>query len=398
MKRLIRSILPQSALNRFYHLPKAILANTIYHFPAKRLKVIGVTGTDGKTTTVNMIYKILKLAGKKASMISTIGACIGGKNYDTGFHVTSPDPFMVQKFAKLAKENGDEYLVMEVTSHALDQYRVWGIKFDVGVITNITHEHLDYHKTKENYIKSKFKLVINTKFAVVNSQIRKLVGISENIITFGLSSGDFNQKQVNLKLKVGGDYNIENALAALAVAFILGINKELAKKALENFEGIAGRMEEVENKRGVKIFIDFAHTPNGLKQALKSLRTQTKGKLISLIGCEGFRDEGKRILMGEIAQKLSDYVIVTALDPRGQLDMINRQIEEGAEKAGALKDKNLFVIDDRQEAIDFAINKLAKRGDIIGIFGKGHERTMNLDGKTEIPWSDKEAATDVLGS
>ena len=137
--------------NIFYHLPKAILANILYGFPTRKLKVIGVTGTDGKTTTVNMIYQILKNAGKKVSMVSTINAVIAGKVYDTGFHVTSPDPFNVQKFAASAVKNDDAYLILEVTSHALDQFRFWGIKFDIGVITNITHEHLDYHKTWKNY-------------------------------------------------------------------------------------------------------------------------------------------------------------------------------------------------------------------------------------------------------
>src|SRR3989344_8322928 len=146
MKSLIRAFLPQWVINYFWHLPKAILANVLYGFPTRNLKVIGVTGTDGKTTTVNMIYQILKSANKKVSMVSTINAFVAGKSYDTGFHVTSPDPFLVQKFSKSAKDYGDEYLVLEVTSHALDQFRFWGIKFEVGVITNITHEHLDYHK------------------------------------------------------------------------------------------------------------------------------------------------------------------------------------------------------------------------------------------------------------
>ena len=375
---MVKRILSQRVINIFYHLPKAILASIYYGFPAGGLKVIGVTGTDGKTTTVNMIYEILKSAGKKVSMVSTINA--------PGLHVTSPDPFAVQKFAKKTKENGDEYLVLEVTSHALDQYRFWGIKFDIGVITNITHEHLDYHKTQENYYRTKLELLRGVKFAILNQGLR---GIKGKIITFGLDEGDFNQKELKLKLKVLGDYNIENALASLSVAFALGIDRKVAQKALERFNGITGRMEEVKNNKGLKIFIDFAHTPNGLESTLKSLRSPA-GKLIALIGCEGDRDAGKRVMMGEIAQRLSDYVIVTAVDPRGQLENINKQIAEGAAKGGAKKDINFFVIDDRKEAIDFAINELAQKGDTIGIFGKGHEVSMNLDGKKEIPWSDRE--------
>lgn len=358
MKKLVRSFLPQWIINYFWHLPKAILANVLYGFPTGGLKVIGVTGTDGKTTTVNMIYQILKAAGKKVSMISTINA--------PGLHVTSPDPFMVQKFAKDVADHGDEYLVLEVTSHGLDQFRFWGIKFEVGVITNITHEHLDYHKTFKNYYHTKLKLLKMAKIPVV-------------------------KKKLKLKLKIPGDYNIENASAAIAVTTALGIDQVLAKKALENFTGLTGRMEEIKNSKGIKIIVDFAHTPNGLEQALKTLRKQTKGKLIVVFGSAGQRDEGKRPLMGEIAKRLADYAVVTAEDPRGELETINKQITQGA-KIGV----NFFVINDRQKAIDFAINKLAGKGDIVGIFGKGHERSMNLDGKKEIPWSDKEAVEKVL--
>lgn len=375
----LRKFVPQKVINYGKHLPAAILANYRFGFPGKKLKVIGVTGTDGKTTTVNMIYQILKSAGKKVSMISTIDA--------PGLHVTSPDPFTIQKFTKQALESGDEYLILEVTSHALDQYRFWGIKFEVGVITNVTHEHLDYHKTFENYLNTKLKLIQDVNFAVLNQGIR---GICGKMTTFGLSEGDFNQRDLNLKLKVPGDYNIENALAAYAVAYVLGIEKTVARKALENFEGLVGRMEEVKNNRGIRAYVDFAHTPNGLEQALKTLRGQTKGKLISIIGAEGQRDIEKRPILGEIAAGLSDFVIVTAVDPRGSLDKINQQIVAGAKKAGAKEQVNLFVVDDRKEAINFAINRLAKRGDVVGIFGKGHEKSINYTGVEE-PWSDIEA-------
>lgn len=402
MKKFIKDILSQEVINNFYHLPKAILANIIYGFPTRKLRVIGVTGTDGKTTTVNMIYQILKAAGKKVSMVSTTGAVVGGKVLDTGFHVTSPDPFSIQKFARQALNNGDEYLVLEVTSHAIDQYRFWGIKFDAGVITNVTHEHLDYHKTFDNYFRTKFKLLKNVKFAIVNIDLNTNVlrswdkCVNCKLITFGIGKGDFNQNDFNLNLKVPGDYNIENALAALGIAFALRIDKKVAQKALESFTGTAGRMEEVENQKGIRIFIDFAHTPNGLEQALKALRLKTSGRLIAVIGAEGDRDIGKRAMMGEIAKNLSNFIVVTAVDPRGQLDNINRQIVAGAEKVGAVKGRNLFIINDREEAINFAINQLSRKGDTVGIFGKGHEVSMNLDGKKEIPWSDLEAVKKAL--
>ncbi len=398
MKELIKKSLSQETINNFYHLPKAVLANILYGFPTKKLKVIGVTGTDGKTTTVNMIYQVLKAAGKKVSMVSTINAVIAGKTLDTGFHVTSPGSFFVEKLARQSVKNEDEYLVLEVTAHAIDQYRFWGIKFDVGVITNVTHEHLDYFKTFENYLKTKLEFLKDVKTAVVSQTVKDVREAGREVITFGFNKGDFNQKDIKLKLKVPGDYNIENALAALGVAFALGIDKKVAQKALENFEGIKGRMEEVKNHRGLKIVIDFAHTPNGLEQVLKTLRHETSGKLIALIGCEGYRDEDKREMMGEIAQKLSNYVVITAVDPRGQLDVINKQIMGGAKKAGGVEGRNFFIVNDRREAINFVVNQLAKMGDTVGIFGKGHEKSMNLDGKKEIPWSDQEAVVSCLES
>lgn len=402
MKNLIKSILSQEFINNFYHLPKAVLANIVYGFPARGLKIVGITGTDGKTTTTNMVYQILKAAGKKTAMISTVSAAAGNNKYDTGFHVTSPDPFMVQRLAKAAKESGDEYLVLEVTSHALDQYRFWGVRFDVGIITNITHEHLDYHKSFQNYARTKFKLLQGVKTAVINQsvrgfrELRDFEGDGADIITFGLSQGDFNQKELKLRLKVLGDYNIENALAALGAAFALGIDRRIAQKALEDFTGITGRMEEIENNRGIKIIVDFAHTPNALEQALQALRSDTKGNLIAVFGAAGKRDVGKRFLMGTVTAKLASFVIITAEDPRGELQIINQQILGGAIKAGKKAGKDLFIIEDRAEAINFAINKLAEKGDTVGIFGKGHEGSMNLDGKKEIPWSDKKAAMDVL--
>lgn len=391
MKKFIKSLMSQWVINYFYHLPMAILANILYGFPSRNLKVIGVTGTDGKTTTVNMIYQILKDAGKKVSMVSTINAEIGGKSYDTGFHVTSPDPFMVQRLTKESVDGGSGYMILEVTSHGLDQFRFWGIKFDMGVITNITHEHLDYHKTFENYKKAKLKLIRNVKFAVVNENLKT------PSITFGLKSGVFNQKKLKLKLQIPGDYNIENALAAFAVSDILGIDQKKARQTLENFRGLTGRMEEIPNEKGIKIIIDFAHTPNGLENALRALRFQAKrGRLIAVFGSAGKRDVEKRTLMGQVAGRLADIAVVTAEDPRGELDLINMQIIKGAKKAGASLNENFFIINDRKKAIDFAINNLAKKGDIVGIFGKGHEKSMNLDGKTEIPWLDKKVVMEAL--
>lgn len=389
LKDFLRPLFPQRLINYFYHLPLALLANIFYGFPTRGLTVIGVTGTDGKTTTVNMIYQILKVSGEKVSMISTINA--------PGFHVTSPDPFMVQRFAKKALTAGDKYLILEVTSHALDQYRFWGIKFDVGVVTNITHEHLDYHKTFENYFNVKAGLLKNVKFSIVNYDLKEVLEKTKGkLITFGLDKGDFNQKQIRLNLKILGDYNIENALAALACGFVLDIDRKIAQRVLERFGGITGRMEEIKNHKGIKIFIDFAHTPNALLQALKALRPKTSGRLIAVFGSAGRRDTEKRSLMGEIAAREADIVVVTAEDPRGEIEYINAQITKGAKKIGLREGVNLFITHDRQKAINLVVNDLARKGDVVGIFGKGHETSMNLDGRKEIPWSDFEAVKKAL--
>lgn len=399
--KVVRILAPQWLVNKLEHLPLAVIANARFNSPSKKLKVIGVTGTDGKTTTVNMIYQILKSSGKRVSMVSTINAKIGDRELDTGFHVTSPHSYDIQSTLSEAVKAGSEYMILEVTSHSLDQYRFYGVQFDMAVITNITHEHLDYHKTWENYFKAKSKLIKNVKVAVLNKDEKHFDRLSKltsgKIISFGLDQkADFNPKTFPLKLLLPGEHNILNGLAAAAITTNLGIEKVDIKKALEQMQSLEGRNELIENKKGIKIYVDFAHTPNGLTQALKGFKSLTSGKVISLIGAEGERDVQKRPIMGEIAQRASDYVIVTAVDPRGVIDEINKQIEQGALKAGAKRDKNFFIINDRQEAIRFAIQDLAKKGDLVAIFGKGHEKSMNLDGKKEIPWSDKQAVLKVI--
>ncbi len=387
-------------IKNLYHLIVAFVANVWYGFPSKKLIVIGVTGTDGKTTTVNMIYEILKKAGKKVSMISTVNAVIAGKQYDTGFHVSSPDSFVVQKFARIAADHGDEFFVLEVTSHSLDQYRFWGIAFDIGVVTNITHDHLDYHQTWENYFLTKSKLIKDVRIAVINRDEKhfNLLAKKTNgkVVSFGLSQqADFNPKKFSLKLTMLGDYNLLNALAASAVCKNVGIDERNIQLALAAFSNVSGRMEKIENKRGITIIVDFASTPNSLEQALKTLRKQTKGRLIAVFGSAGKRDREKRVLMGEVSAKFADITVITAEDPRGDLRLINKEIVGGAEKAGAKIGVTVFVIERREKAIDFAINKIAKKGDVVGFFGKGHEKSMNYNGKEE-PWDEFAAVKKVL--
>lgn len=398
--KLIRILAPQWLVNLVEHLPIAAAANVAYGFPSRKIKVIGVTGTDGKTTTVNMIYQILKAAGKKVSMVSTINAVLGNETLDIGFHVTSPHPFTVQEFIKKAVALGSEYIILEVTSHSLDQHRFLGVRFDIGVVTNITHEHLDYHKTWLNYFNAKAKLIKNVRLAVLNRDEKHFEDLVNEtggkVVTFGLSKADFTPKKFSFSLLIPGQFNILNGLAAAAVCTDLGIEEKIIKKALAKFKSIPGRMEEIKNSKGIKVIVDFAHTPNGIRSALQSLRQESKGKVIAVFGSAGERDVDKRGQMGEIVARLADAAVVTAEDPRGELEKINEQILKGAKKGGGKLEKNLFVIDNRQQAINFAINSLAKRGDVVGIFGKGHERSINLDGKKELPWSDQAAVKKAL--
>lgn len=399
--KVIRFIVSQKMVNSLEHFPVAVLANLIYRFPSRKITIIGVTGTDGKTTTTNMIYKCLSDAGYKTSMVSTINAVLGDKTYDTGFHVTSPHPFTVQEFIRKAVKAGSKYLVLEVTSHGLDQYRFWGTKFHVGVITNITHEHLDYHKTFSNYLKTKAKLLTGVKIVVLNyddPSYKNLLKFTKGkkVFTFGKhKKADFRPGKYALKLKIPGEYNVFNAMAAMAVANNLGISEQTIKRSLESFTGLSGRMEEIKNNRGVKIVVDFAHTPNALQQALTALRFKTKGRLISVFGCAGARDIGKRSMMGQISAQLADITVLTDEDPRFEdRQKIIEQIIGGMDKERAILDKTLFVESDRQRAIEMAI-KLAERGDTVGIFGKGHERSMNYQG-VETLWSDQQAVLTIL--
>ncbi|MFH1833060.1 MAG: UDP-N-acetylmuramoyl-L-alanyl-D-glutamate--2,6-diaminopimelate ligase [Candidatus Levyibacteriota bacterium] len=388
-------------IKNIYHLFNAVLANGLYGFPSRKLTVIGVTGTDGKTTTVNLIYHILQKAGRHASMISSIGAIINGKASDIGFHVTTPSPWSLQKFIKKAKG----FLVLEVTSHALDQHRVWGIKFDVGVLTNVTHEHLDYHKTYENYVRTKSRLFGMAKKAVINrddksfkapafapsTPLRASAGKQNSkLITYGMSkSADLNPQNFPFETKLLGEFNRYNILAAVGACKALGLSDKEIREGIEGFEAPKGRGEIV-YENSFYVMIDFAHTPNALEQILSSVRSEVKGRLIHVFGSAGERDYKKRPLMGKVSSNYADIVILTAEDPRSEsIEEISNQIAQGIE------DKNkMLMIPNRQEAINKAI-KMAKEDDFILITGKAHEKSMNY-GHGEEPWNEYEAVEKVI--
>lgn len=407
-------------LKNIYHLGQSLIANIYYGFPGRKLTVLGVTGTSGKTTTTLMLYEILKAAGYKVSVLSTLKAVIGGKDYDTGFHVTTPDPHILPKYLKQAIDNGDKYFVLEVSSHALDQNRAAFVPFKVGILTSFAHEHLDYHKTLANYAKAKFKLLHSAKTAilpvdVLNEELKKEVQFDKLISkmkTIGIDKGDETQKEWKLKPTLPGDYNIINSLAAATAATEVGVAKDVIVKAIKEFKGIPGRYEEIPNNKGIKLIIDFAHKPDALEAVLnvarEKLGTNSKGRVIVLYGCASERDVLKRPIMGEISGRLAEVSILTDEDPRNEDPMkILNEIAEGSLKAGAIeqkmneeKDVNskkhvFYKIPDRSLAIEYSINKIAKKGDILLFCGKGHEQSMNYNG-VEKPWSEHSAVQKAL--
>jgi len=367
-----------------------------YGYPAGKLTVIGVTGTDGKTTTCTLIYEILKAAGDKTALISTVVAKIGDQEIETGLHTTNPDARQMQPLLARMVKAGVTHLVMEVTAHGLDQYRVWGCNFYIGVLTNITHEHLDDFVDMRRYISAKAKLFRGVKFAVLNGDDLSFRNLQFSIYNFQSNSKPQIIKYSKTKLKnispaLFGGYNLYNIGAAEAVCRILEIRSEIVELTVGNFSGVPGRREEVKVGQKFRIYVDFAHTPNALEQMLRTLQAEQaqqakKGKIILVFGCTGERDKDKRPMMGEIAARLADVVIVTSDDTRMEdQNEIARQIVAGIEK----RDRNRVIIEnDRRKAIEMAVGK-AKPGDAVLLAGKGHEKSI-LIGKTERHWSDKE--------
>lgn len=400
-------------IKNYYHLMEAILANIRYGFPSRRMTIIGVTGTDGKTTTTSLIFHILKTARKRVSMITSVGAYIGENVYDIGFHVTTPSPWEIQKYLKRAADAGNKYAVLEVTSHALDQYRVWGIDYTVAVLTNITHEHLDYHSSYEEYARTKFKIFNKSQVCIVNKDDESYGFVStrlsdKHVVSYAKrQAADITYTSFPFKTKLIGEFNISNCLAAAAACIQLGISEFDIKKALSTFTPPPGRQEVVYDK-DFMVMIDFAHTPNAFAKLLPELAGMrgSQGRLIHVFGSAGLRDFTKRPKMGEESSRFADVVVLTSEDPRTEsVSDINASVKEGIPGTFVEKDfrtyrdskktgKLLFDIHDRKKAIEFAI-RLARKGDIVVCTGKSHEKSMNY-GHGEEPWSEFEIVKEAL--
>ena len=417
MKEFIKKFIPSFLIN-FYHFLLAFLGALIYQFPARRLKVIGVTGTNGKSTVAEMITKIfedsnppttLPLAsgeraptGYKVASLSSIKFKIGEKEWPNTLRMTMPGRLKLQRFLRQAVDSGCQYVVLEVTSEGIKQYRHKFIDFDVAVFTNLAPEHIEAHGSFEKYRETKGKLFQATKnIHIINIDDENaeyfLQFPAERKYTYGLNQGDVNNRNLQLNLRLIGDFNIYNALAAISVGISQGIDLETCKSAVEKIKGIPGRMEEVISQP-FKVFVDYAFTPNALEKVYQTLqRTKNKEqrtKMICVLGaCGGGRDKWKRPVLGELAGKYCDEVIVTNEDPYDENPMeIIEQVAKGAENISINQPNQhksaVLKTLDRREAIREAL-RLTKPNDIVVITGKGCEPSICVAGGKRIPWDDR---------
>ncbi|MDP3451061.1 MAG: UDP-N-acetylmuramoyl-L-alanyl-D-glutamate--2,6-diaminopimelate ligase [Anaerolineaceae bacterium] len=408
----------------------AYLAASFNDHPGRKLTVVGVTGTDGKTTTSNLLFQILKIAGIKAGLVSTVNAVIGDEVIDTGFHVTTPEATEVQQLLAKMVRAGLTHVVLETTSHGLAQHRVTGCEFDVAVVTNITHEHLDYHGSYEGYRSAKARLFAllnetkekafgNPRLAVLNADdevysylnefvkgskcsysIKGSGNVNASSIRYSPSGTDFvvevNKAIVSVHCNLPGAFNVSNCLAAFTAAVEgLGIDAQVAARGIAELPGVSGRMEWIDLGQPFSAIVDFAHTPNALLRAIETARQMTHGRVIAIFGSAGLRDRQKRRMMAETSVKMADITILTAEDPRTEsLEDILAEMADEAVKAGGVEGQTFFRVPDRGDAIRLGV-KLAQPGDLVMPCGKGHEQSMCF-GAVEYPWDDRTALRAAL--
>ena len=410
----------------------AWLSAAWHGFPARQLIMIGVTGTDGKTTTSNLMHAILTTAGIKAGLISTVNAVIGNRVLDTGLHTTTPNADDVQRYLREMVDAGMTHCVLEATSHGLAQHRVTGCEFDLAVVTNITHEHLDVHGSLEAYRAAKGMLFTSLatsvgkglrKAAILNNDdssntyLREWIETDGNcgvhcpdIYTYAIRQpAEWNALEIDYRADaihftaIGaghsidiatplvGEYNVSNCLAAIAAAVDgLGVDPQAARRGIAALKGIPGRMERIDEGQSFTAIVDFAHTPNALDRSIAAARTMTDGQVIVVFGCAGLRDREKRTLMGEVAGRAADKIVVTAEDPRTEsLAEIMAVTAQALMAQGRVEGVDFWRVPDRGAAIALACS-LAKAGDVVMACGKGHEQSMCF-GEIEYPWDDREA-------
>ncbi|NTW61916.1 UDP-N-acetylmuramoyl-L-alanyl-D-glutamate--2,6-diaminopimelate ligase [Candidatus Saccharibacteria bacterium] len=404
------------------HLTESVIANVRYGFPSRKMHVIGVTGTNGKTTTTFMIEKMLHEAGYKVAMLSTVAYGVGDDIKPQMQHMTTAQVGILQKRLRDFKRAGVEWVVLETSSHSLAQHRTWGVPYEIAVMTNVTEDHLDYHGTFTDYLNAKvrlFKLAARhgRRFGVINGDdpnYKKFQSAIPNSVLYGLKKGDIKAGDVklaadnvsyktqvgndsyNIKVNIPGDFNVSNSLAAVAVGREIGLTVSQIEKGIEALEAVEGRMTVINEGQKFNVIVDFASTPDAFDKLFESVRPTTKGKLIAVFGSAGRRDEGKRSVQGRIAGKYADEVVVTEEDDRDvDGNEILEQIATGARESGKKDDKDLFKILDRTEAIKFAFTRANSADDTVVLLGKGHEKTIErADG--EHPWNEIEVAKKLL--
>ncbi len=390
-----------------------LLSSSFYGNPTENLILFGVTGTNGKTTTTYMIRSILEQAGKKTGLIGTITNLIGDRMIPTE-HTTPESPDLQQLLHQMVQENVDT-AVMEVSSHSLALSRVAGCTFQVGIFTNLTQDHLDFHGTLENYREAKAKLFEQSQLAIINVDDESgriiLEGLESPSFTYGIykpadifardieimaEGVSFNLHilggKISINLQIPGIFSVYNALAAASACYAAGISLKDIQLGLEAIRGVSGRFELLDTNTDYSVIIDYAHTPDGLKNILTTARDLTDGRIVTLFGCGGDRDSAKRPLMGEVCGEYSDFCIVTSDNPRNEepMDIIN-DILPGLIKT----DCPYELIVDRKEAIKYALDN-ARTGDVIILAGKGHETYQLLKGQT-IPFDEKQIVAQILG-
>lgn len=427
IKHKVKKIVPKGSI-KFYHLGRAIMANLVYGFPSQPMRIIGITGTNGKTTSSFLVKSILKTAGRKVGMLTTVSFEIDGKSERNALNMTTVNPFLMQKYLRKMKQAGCQDVIVETTSHAIDQYRIWGIEYHVVAVTNVTHDHLDYHGTFKDYLATKQKLfALPHQISVVNADDEYFEAFwnypARRKISYGLKAAKTDvtarkllsetdsslftlitpEGQTVVKLPLPGEFNVYNTLTAAAIATGLGIKIETIKKGLEAAEPVPGRMEPVTVEKintPYTIIIDYAHTPDALEKAMQSVKQAGKGRLIAVYGACGDRDKTKRPILGAIGGRLADIVIITDEEaytesPKAIIEEVAAGVERGAAKDNPkVLNQNYFIINDRREAIAKAID-LAKLGDCILVTGMG-DQSYKVVGTEHIPWSDRDVIRELI--
>lgn len=424
-RSVVKKLIPRTFFKQiepYGHLGEAVLVNLAYGFPSRGMRIIGVTGTNGKTTTSFMIHKMLSETGYKTGLLTTVAYGVGDDISPQIAHMTTVSTPLLQKRLRDFKRQGVEWVVLETTSHALAQHRVWGIPYEIAVLTNLTHEHLDYHGTFERYMIAKrrlFKIAAKhgMRLGVVNADDEHasiFLSTVPNSVAYGIKTGELTATDISMgpdgstyTAKIGGDsyaihcqipgeFNIYNSLAAVAVGRKIGLSINQVEQGIAALAGVEGRMTVIDEGQAFNVIVDFAHTPDSFERLLKDLRTSTKGKLITLFGSAGERDKTKRALQGEIAGRYSDMLVLTEEDDRNEDGMqIIEQIAGGAKKAGKYQGKDMFFVHDRREAIAAALKLAVSKDDTVVFLGKGHEKSIErADG--EHAWNEAEEVRQAL--